>query len=349
MASLAHYEITALEHLLTRQGFKPSHAHRILRDYYRSGGNPDWVTLRVPTGLQEQLGREAPAFDSQVLTRQVAEDGTTKLLLGLRDGKRVEAVMMTDHRLDRVSGCLSSQAGCAMGCDFCATAKGGLERNLDAGEIVEQFVRLKAEALALGRTLRTIVFMGMGEPMHNLDNVIGALRRIASGELGALGWRQATVSTVGIVPGIDRLAAENLRVNLAISLHAPDDETRARILPTGKRYEIAEILAAADRYMAMSGLPAIIQYCLLKDVNDSPEQAEKLAAVLEGRRMHVNLINYNPTGPGLSGRVYESSGIERSEAFMDILRARRVVAHFRRPRGRDIAAACGQLLYKRSK
>lgn len=344
MASLAHLETPALEQLLTRQGFKSSHAQRILRDYYRTGGQPDWEKLRVPAGLREQLAAEAPAFETLVLTRQVAEDGTTKLLLGLRDGRRVEAVMMTDHRQDRVSGCLSSQAGCAMGCDFCATAKGGLERNLEAGEIVEQFVRLKAEANTLGRTLKTIVFMGMGEPMHNLDNVIAALRRIASGDLGALGWRQATVSTVGIVPGIDRLAAENLRVNLALSLHAPDDETRARILPTGRRYEIGEILEAADRYMAMSGLPAIIQYCLLKDVNDSPAQAEQLASLLNGRRMHVNLINYNPTGPGLSGKLYESSGIERSEAFMDVLRARRVVAHFRRPRGRDIAAACGQLL-----
>lgn len=325
------------------RGWKPSHAGRLLRSYHATGGIPAWEHLRLPAGLREELLERAPLFTSEVAQRQVAEDGTTKLLLRLQDGRKVEAVMMTDHRLDRVAGCISSQAGCAMGCDFCATAQGGLERNLSVGEITEQFLRLRSEALALGRQLRTLVFMGMGEPMHNLDNVIAALHRIAPNELGSIGWRQITVSTVGIVPGIDRLAAEGLRVNLAVSLHAPDDATRARILPMGRRHGVEEILAAADRYMAMSGLPAIVQYCMLKDVNDSPDQARLLARLLNGRRMHVNLISYNPTGPGLSGFNYEACPVERMEAFMEVLRSERVVAHFRRPRGRDIAAACGQL------
>ncbi len=343
MDSLASHTVASLQALLTSRGYKGSHAARLLRSYHGRGGEIDWEALRLPVGFREELLERVPAFTSMVVQRQVAEDGTTKLLLRLEDGRKVEAVMMTDHRLDRVAGCLSSQAGCAMGCDFCATAQGGLERNLTTGEIVEQFLRLRAEALALGRQLRTLVFMGMGEPMHNLDNVIPALHRIAPNELGSIGWRQVTVSTVGIVPGIDRLASEGLRVNLAVSLHAPDDATRIRILPTSRRYGVGEILEAADRYMAMSGLPAIVQYCMLRDVNDSPDQARLLARLLQGRRMHVNLISYNPTGPGLSGFAYQACPVERMEAFMEVLRSERVVAHFRRPRGRDIAAACGQL------
>jgi 23S rRNA (adenine2503-C2)-methyltransferase len=148
---------------------------------------------------------------------------------------------------------------------------------------------------------------------------------------------------VGIVPGIDALAVSGLGVHLAVSLHAPDDATRARLLPMGKRFPVAEILAAADRYQAAAGRPVIIQYCLLQGVNDSPDQARQLAALLAGRRMHVNLLRYNPTGPSLRGQVYAAATEEGAQAFAAELRAAGVVAHFRRPRGREIDAACGQL------
>ena len=275
--------------------------------------------------------------------RQVAPDGTTKLLLRLRDGRTVETVLMPDFRADRAAGCISSQVGCAMGCDFCATAQSGFERNLTAGEIVEQFLALRREARAVGRKLQTVVFMGMGEPLLNLDAVLAAVRRIADNALGALGWRQITLSTVGIVPGIEALTAARLNVQLAVSLHAPDDDTRARLLPPGRRYPIADILAAADRFQASRGRPVVIQYCLLAGVNDSPEQARQLATLLESRRMHVNLLRYNPTGPSLRGVAYESSSDQASEAFAGVLRERGVVTHFRRSRGSGIDAACGQL------
>src|ERR1044072_8093925 len=152
---------------------------------------------------------------------------------------------MPPPRPDRAAGCVSSQIGCAMGCDFCASTKSGLERNLEAGEIVEQFLHLKSIAAESGRRLTSLVFMGMGEPMHNLDNVITAIRRIAHPDLGGLGWRQVTVSTVGVVPGIDKLADADLNVHLAISLHAPDDATRAKLVPANRRYPVTEIIAAA--------------------------------------------------------------------------------------------------------
>ena len=190
--------------------------------------------------------------------------------------------------------------------------------------------------------------MGMGEPMLNLDNVIAAVRRIAGNDLGGLGWRQVTVSTVGIVPGIEALAATGLGVNLAVSLHAPDDETRARLLPAGKRYKVGPILDAAQAYQSAFGRPVSIQYCLLRDVNDSLPQARQLAKLLLGRRMHVNLLRYNPTGLSLCGGTYAAASDGTADRFIAELRAHGVVAHFRRPRGPDIDAACGQLSQKTS-
>lgn len=230
-----------------------------------------------------------------------------------------------------------------MGCDFCATTKTGFERNLTAGEMVEQFLALRREAATSGRRLQTIVFMGMGEPLLNFDAVVQAIERIADNRIGGLGWRQVTVSTVGIVPGIDALTKRGLSINLAVSLHAPDDETRARLLPMGRRFAIEEILAAADRFQAQRGRPVTIQYCLLKGVNDSPDHARTLAAVVRPRRMHVNLLRYNPTGISLRGVAYEATDDATAEAFSSVLRSAKIVAHFRRSRGPDIDAACGQL------
>lgn len=351
--TLADLDEPTLARQLESWGFKPGHAARVLRAYYAGicrGADgaeaPAWA--RLPAGLSDRLAatfRESPAAAA---ARQVATDGTVKLLSRLDDGRTVESVLMPDHRPDRAAGCLSSQVGCAMGCDFCATAKGGFERNLSAGEIVAQFVALRREAQGVGRKLQTVVFMGMGEPMHNLGNVIEAAARMASNELGGLGCRQITVSTVGIVPGIEALAASGLGANLALSLHAPDDLTRARLLPVGRRYAVAEIMDAATRFMAVTGRLVTIQYCLLAGVNDSDAQARALAALVGGHRMHVNLLRYNPTGVSLRGMEYAPSSEAVAEAFAVILRENGSVAHFRRPRGRDIDAACGQLRQRES-
>lgn len=335
---------TELAERLTAWGFKSSHAATLLRTFYHSGGmslTPSRPLL--PSSLLARLEKELPAHSSRVLTRQVSADGTVKLLRQLHDQRTVECVLMPDFREDRAAGCLSSQVGCAMGCDFCATTQTGFERNLSSGEIVEQFLSLRAEALASGRRLQTVVFMGMGEPMLNLPAVLAAVKRIAGNELGGLGWRQITISTVGIIPGIRTLAESGLPVHLALSLHAPDDTTRAEILPTARRFPVQEILAAADDYQGKTGRPVIIQYCLLQGVNDSPEQAHLLAELVGQRRMHVNLLAYNATGLSLKGRHYQAPNAATTTRFLDILRQCGVVAHLRRARGPEIDAACGQL------
>ena len=342
-AALANFEPSELARHFVDWGFKPGHAARVLRAFYAGGDIATSPSRGLPRGLVERLRTEFAPGAAGLAARQVANDGTTKLLLRLGDGRTVESVLMPDFRADRAAGCISSQVGCAMGCDFCATTKTGFERNLTAGEIVEQFLALRREAHAVGRKLQTVVFMGMGEPLLNLDAVLAAVRRLADNSLGALGWRQITVSTVGIVPGIDALTATGLNIHLAVSLHAPDEATRARLLPVGKRFPIADILAAADRFQARRGRPVTIQYCLLAGVNDSIEHARLLADWIGSRRMHVNLLRYNPTGLSLRGVAYEPSSDETAMAFAEVLRAEKLVAHFRRSRGPDIDAACGQL------
>lgn len=340
--TLGDLEPETLGEVLLQLGYKPGHAGRLLRNYYRCQEHPTAAHL-LPGGLMEALDSALSLQRAAVVRRQVADDATTKLLLQYADGKTVESVLMPDHRPDRAAGCVSTQVGCSMGCDFCATTQTGFERNLSAGEIIEQFVTLRREAKALGRTLQTLVFMGMGEPLLNLEAVLAAVRRIADNALGGLGWRQITVSTVGIVPGIDALAATGWNFQLAVSLHAPDDATRSRLLPVARRFALSDVLAAADRFQAARGRPVILQYILLRGVNDSMEQAEMLAALLRERRMHVNLLRYNPTGLSLQGVRYEPATEAAAEAFASILKQRGVVAHFRRSRGPDIDAACGQL------
>lgn len=377
MPALSEYDVAALEALVKEWGHPRGNTRKLLRRYYDSGGE-SIDGMQIAREIKERVLGEMGLRSTRLITRRVASDGTVKLLVGvgkdaeisresrslpivapatdhgqLTTDNSVECVLMPSHIPDRAAGCVSSQVGCAMGCDFCASTKAGVERSLTAGEIVEQFLWLRAEGLRQGRRLQTIVFMGMGEPLMNYDNVVAAIRRIAGEDLGALGWRHVTVSTVGIVPGIDRLTAEGLGMQLAVSLHAPDDDTRSAIVPTGKRYRVADILAAVARYQAATGRIATIEYTLLEGVNDSDAQAELLARLLNeiradvasGRegRMHVNLIPYNWIGPGVSGREYRRPGVERMDRFLGILRDREIVAHFRRTRGDDIEGACGQL------
>jgi 23S rRNA (adenine2503-C2)-methyltransferase len=341
--SLNDFDVPALEAAITSWGLNPHHAARLLRSFYQGNGTLDFEALKLGKELTARLREEFSTRPSTVLHRHTSTDGTLKFLLGLARGGSVEAVLMDAATPGRAAGCVSSQLGCAMSCDFCASTLRGLERNLEAGEIVEQFLHLRAAAAESGRQLRTLVFMGMGEPLMNLDQVIPAVRRIAGHGLGELGWRQVCVSTVGVVPGIERLLDEKFHVVLALSLHAPDDETRGRIVPMNRRYAVAEIMAATKRYALESGRIPNIEYCLLRGVNDTDAQARLLAELMRGFRAHVNLIPFNPIGRSLTGVEYHPPTPERVAAFVAILRAAGVAVHVRKTRGTDVDAACGQL------
>ena len=342
MRSWCDYSTETLAADLVAWGFNPSHAQWLLREFYATGQTPTDLPY-FGWRLLDRLKAELTPLASILSREVVASDTTRKLLVGFPAGGSAECVLMPSTRPGTAAGCVSSQIGCAMGCDFCASTKGGLERNLTASEIVEQFVHLKRAAIASQRVLKTLVFMGMGEPMHNLAAVLPAIERIAHPDMGGLGWRQITVSTVGIVPGIDELAAADLNVHLALSLHAPDDATRAKLVPMNRRYPVAEIVDAAKRFYAKTGRVVTIEYCLIAGVNDSEAQADLLANLMKGFRAHVNVIPYNPIGVGVSGTVYERPSQADVVSFLDRLRGQDVVAHVRRTVGDDVAAACGQL------
>jgi 23S rRNA (adenine2503-C2)-methyltransferase len=287
----------------------------------------------LPLGLRAELPRRLRLLSSEVDTLVGSPDGTTKLLVRMEDGECVECVLIPAG--ERLTLCISSQVGCPAGCAFCASGLLGLTRNLRAHEIHEEF--LHASRLAGDRPVTNVVVMGMGEPLLNYDHLVTALRRL---ELGA---RRITVSTVGLPDRIRRLAGEGLRVNLAVSLHAPDDERRNRLVPVNRKFGIVEVVSAARDYFASTGRDVTFEYILIDGVNAAPEDAEKLARLLGRGNLNVNLIPMNPV-EGLSFLPPPKAAIEEFRARLE--RAG-VPAHVRRPRGREIDAACGQLRLRR--
>jgi 23S rRNA (adenine2503-C2)-methyltransferase len=273
------------------------------------------------------------------------DDGATrKTLWKLHDGAMVESVLMGYP--DRVTACVSSQAGCGMACPFCATGQAGLTRNLSIAEIVDQVVylaRVAASGAVTGAPprLSRVVFMGMGEPLANYPRVTSAIRRLTAPAPEGLGLsqRHVTVSTVGLVPAIHRLIAERLAVTLALSLHAPDDELRDELVPVNQRWNVAEVLDAAFEYTAQTGRRVSIEYALIRDVNDQPWRADLLGRLLAGRLAHVNLIPLNPT----PGSKWDASPKPVQQEFVRRLRAAGVSTTVRDTRGREIDGACGQL------
>jgi 23S rRNA (adenine2503-C2)-methyltransferase len=287
----------------------------------------------LPAGLRQELDAALPPALTEV-ARRTADDGqTTKWLWALSDGSRVESVLM-EYR-DRVTVCVSTQAGCAMACQFCATGQAGFQRHLTEGEIVEQVV--VAIRQARPRRLSNVVFMGMGEPLANYDRVWAAVVRL-HGAMG-LSARHLTLSTVGIVPGIRRLAAEALPVNLAVSLHAANDELRDELVPINRRYPLGPLADACAAYVAATGRRLSIEWALIDGVNDRGRDAEELAAFARPLGAHVNLIPLNPT----PGSKWTASDPEVADEFRHRLAARGVPVSVRDTRGREIDGACGQL------
>jgi 23S rRNA (adenine2503-C2)-methyltransferase len=296
----------------------------------RGAGGYDEMT-DLPGALRERLADEVP-FSSLTLEHEAhARDGTVKALFRTHDGRPVEAVLMR-YKDDRRSLCLSSQSGCPLTCTFCATGQMKFGRNLTASEIVDQ-------ALHFRRMERVdhAVFMGMGEPMMNLPNVLAACERLP--DLG-ITHRRTAISTVGWIPGIDTLAQQPMPIRLALSLHAADDALRSEIMPVNVRYPIADVLAACRRFYAAKRRMIFVEYVMLGGVNDRYEQAVQLARALDPKLFKVNLIPYNPTG------MYEGSTREAIAAFKAVLEEHGLSATVRLTRGRDIDAACGQLAAK---
>ena len=292
----------------------------------------------VPRALREALGRDAPLAPLLLDTVQEARDGTRKLRFRTHDGRAIESVLIPDEKdgRDKLTLCVSSQAGCALDCAFCATATLGFGRHLTASEIVQQVYR--ATKLA-GRRPTNLVFMGMGEPMHNFDNVARALALLQHPWGAAFSPRRITVSTVGIVPGIEKLATLTPAPNLAISLNATTDEVRDRLMPVNRRWPIAALLDAARRFPLAHGRRVTFEYVLLAGVNDSDADAERLPRLLRGIPTKVNLIPWNP----FPAAAFERPTAERIRGFQERLRAGGLAVYIRTPRGDDIDAACGQL------
>ncbi|MFT4977162.1 MAG: 23S rRNA (adenine2503-C2)-methyltransferase, partial [Myxococcota bacterium] len=318
----------ALAELLVSWGQPRFRAKQLWRWMYEGGASRFEEMTNLPRALRTLLDERASLGVLSISTEQISRDGTVKRLYRLHDGQLIESVLMP-YRDNRRTACISSQAGCAMGCVFCATGQMGFARHLTSAEIFEQAQRFSVELRARGERLSNVVLMGMGEPFHNYDPVLEAIRRLM-GDLG-IGARHITVSTVGLVPQIRKFAAEGLQVKLAISLHATDDTDRSASMPINRRYPVAELLAACRDYVEQTGRRITFEWALISDHNDSTAEAHRLGRLLRGLKCHVNLIPLNPT-PGYPGAP---TGTEQAAAFIDALASHGVPATVRVRRGID--------------
>jgi 23S rRNA (adenine2503-C2)-methyltransferase len=320
-------DLGLLRDTLDELGLPAFRARQVRR--WTANGAPGYEAMTdLPAGLRAQLGERVPFSALDVASEAHAQDGTVKALFRTGDGRPVEAVLMR-YRDGRRSVCVSSQSGCPLTCTFCATGTMKFGRNLTTSEILDQVLHFRRI-----EPVDHLVFMGMGEPMMALDAVLGACERLP--DIG-ITHRRTTISTVGWVPGIERLTETDIPVRLAFSLHAPEDALRSRIMPVNDRYPIAQVLAACQAYFARRRRRVFIEYVMLDGVNDTYEQALALTRLLDPRVYKVNLIPYNPTG------MYLGSSRGAIDAFRAVLEEHGVRATVRLTRGRDIAAACGQL------
>jgi 23S rRNA (adenine2503-C2)-methyltransferase len=334
------YDITRseLDSLMIEWGEPVYRGRQIWQGLYRQYWDSPEKFTNIPTTLRTHM---AETLDFNVLTLVTSlassDRQTVKSLFKLPDGKSIEAVLMRYNKRNTL--CISSQAGCAMGCVFCATGQMGFKRHLSSGEIVAQVMYYARQLNDENNVVTNIVLMGMGEPFHNYENTLDAIDRLNDQEGYALGARRFTISTVGLVPAIRRFAAEKRQINLAISLHAADDYLRSSMLPVNNRYPIDELLLACREYIAVTGRRVTFEWALINEVNDTPEQAILLAKKLKGMLCHVNAIPLNPT-TGYSGQATSHA---RAELFKQILEEHGISCTIRLRRGIDIQAGCGQL------
>lgn len=335
---LAGMTLGELENLMTQMGatkFRAKQIHNWI--YAKSVSNIDEMT-NLSKDFREQLKEIASVTDSKIKVKQVSSDGTLKYLIEYPDGECVETVLMRFDNRANLTACVSSQVGCAVNCSFCATGKGGFKRNLTYKEIIEQVLSIQRDT---GLKVTNIVFMGQGEPLLNLDNVLKALELFNNDfQIGA---RRITISTSGIIPGIKRLADMDLQSTLAISLHAPNHKLRAELMPIENKYKIDELKDALLNYIEKTGRRITIEYILIHGFNDTPEIAKELALLLRGLKCNINLIPYNS--------VIEND--YKKPSNNDIMKFKYLLEHsgkkvtVRLERGADIDAACGQLRGKK--
>ncbi len=313
---------------------------------FRSGQVRGWLFQKraagfdemtdLPKNLRAELAEEFCIWTSRVVRHSEADDGTAKLLLELKDGGQIECVLLRDD--GRRTICISTQVGCAMGCVFCASGLDGVERNLTAGEIVEQMLLLQ-RMLPAEERLSHIVVMGMGEPLANLDALLPALNEASREDGLGISARRITISTVGLPKAIHRLAEESCRFHLAVSLHAANDSLRNELVPVNKNLGLEAIMAAADHYFEVSGRRLTFEYVLLAGINDEPHHADQLVRLLRGRTALLNVIPYNP----VAGLPYQTPSSKSVRHFREILQAGGIMVKFRQRKGDKINAACGQL------
>ncbi len=339
-------DFPALALQLEQWGEPPYRAAQIWHGLYRNLWNRPEEFTNLPHSLRQRLA-EAFSFSHLTPIQELSSKDrqTVKTLFSLPDDKGIEAVLMRYER--RRTLCISTQVGCAMGCVFCATGQMGFLRNLSSGEIVEQVLYYARQLARVGEKVTNVVVMGMGEPFHNYDQTLAAIERLNHPEGFHLGARRFTISTVGVVPAIRRFTQEKRQINLAISLHAADDETRSALLPINRKYPLSVLLEACRDYVAQTKRRISFEWALIRDKNDTPEQAYRLAHLLQPFRKpeatlcHVNVIPLNPT-PGFSGKA---TTMERARQFCAILEQNGIPCTIRLRRGIDIQAGCGQLAY----
>jgi 23S rRNA (adenine2503-C2)-methyltransferase len=334
---LAELERPALEAALAERGQESFRARQLFAWMYRRGVTDVDAMTDLSRDLRATLNASFKLTTPEIVSRERSSDGTEKFLLRLSDGRQIESVFIPDT--PSMTFCISTQVGCAMACAFCLTGKMGLVRNLSAGEIVGQ-VRALAHNVDLRGKAFNIVLMGMGEPLHNYEATMKALRILADEHGFALPPRRVTLSTVGLLPALERLAREPIMPNLAISLHAPTDALRGELVPLNKKYGVADVIKACKRFPIRKRSRITFEYVLLAGVNDSPQDARVLAKLVASVKCKVNLIPLN-AAPGIPFERPSDAAVDR---FAKVLAERGVTVSVRKSRGRDIRAACGQLI-----
>jgi 23S rRNA (adenine2503-C2)-methyltransferase len=334
---IADLELVELEDALAASGTPRFHARQIFQWIYRRGVTDFDLMTDLGRELRARLARDLQLSIPELVRTERSADGTTKFLLQLADGQLIESVYIPDTPSNTF--CLSTQVGCAMRCGFCLTGRMGIIRNLSAGEIVGQ-VQVLARELGMLHHRFNIVLMGMGEPLHNYDATMKALRILADEHGMAVSPRRITLSTVGVLPALERLATEPLMPNLAISLHSTTEDQRDLLVPINRKYGLKELLDACRRFPLKRRNRITFEYVLLKNVNDTPEDARRLVKLLNGIKSKVNLLPLNEA-PGIP---FERPSDARVDRFAQILADHHVTVSVRKSRGRDIRAACGQLI-----